>query len=327
MKIVLFGMGLILATSAQAAKLTYTWDKKEFEALKGKEVYSFYCTPKTGGFTKEVCDRVSKSASFKKFKFKALEWVDNTTIRVGDGPRTVEIKRGARPGSFSMNGKIFDFGKQKGPEIRDAIGAALPRVARTSIFINAAYAEERGDVVVELRDAVNLITAEASNEDQCKAAQQIADLCLDPGSLVPGGENLASAMKNYFGQTTSSGHANAAKKAISAVDTFRNRIVESRELISQGHDLQREGCHVDYDKMRLQTEDAFHLCNGHLENFLVDFDKTVFLNTMNDAVARTTHKKLSLKFTEVVKMMENFYERKMSPGEKDKIMETLAPVQ
>jgi hypothetical protein len=325
MKIVLFSLGLVLATSfAQAATSTFTWDKKEIESLKGKEVYSAYCSGKTSGFTKDVCDRVSKSTSFKKFKFKTLEWVDNGTIRVGDGPRTVEIKRGARPGSFAMNGKNFDFGAMSHDEIRAKISAALPRVSGASLFMSAAYADDEINVIEEMTEAVDLMASNVTDRERCKAVQKIVSLCLDDGSRMPGSENVITAMKNYEAQKTRSGHTRAAKEAFAAIKNFKDAIEQSRDLMYRSQQLQNE-CAVKFDGSMMQTEDAFHSCNGGIDNFKVEFDQSVHKRVLDDAVSRTTHKELGLRLGEIADQMENFYGRKVTPYEVREIKDAIAP--
>lgn len=142
---------------------------------------------------------------------------------------------------------------------------------------------------------------------------------------MPGTERVISEMKNYTSQKTPSGHARAAKKAFAAIENFRNLIEQSRELISRGWHLQKT-CSVAYRGMVMQTEDAFHDCNGRLANFKVDFDQSLSQMVLNDAMARTTHKNMTLKYGEIVKQMETFFNRKMSPYEKQEMIEAVAPV-
>jgi hypothetical protein len=328
MKIVLFSVGLILAaTSAQAAKLTFTWDKKEIESLKGKEVYSVYCAPKVEGFTKEACDHVSKSASFKKFKFKTLEWVDNTTIRVGDGPRSVEIKRGARPGSFSMNGKSFDYGTMTQEQVRKKIGAALPRVGRTSLFMNVAYAGmEFEEVVQDLSDAIGLIGAAKTDKERCDIYQKMIWLCEEDAMDKPNTEMVIAAVKNYTEQKTPADQKVAAKKAFAAVENFNNLIEQARDLVSDAHKLQST-CWVRYMGSSYQSEDASHSCTGGLANFKTEFDQKVNQMVLDDAIARTTKKdikNIQLRFNKVLKQMENFFNKKMDYYDKREIEDAVA---
>lgn len=294
MRIVLFSVSLIFSFTAQAAKPTYTWDKKEIESLKAKTLYSVYCAKPGGLFTTDACRLNKSELGFKNYKLKTIEWMNPTKIRVGDGVRTVEILRGPGMGEFTLNGRAIDFSTSTPAEIRKKITEALPKVASGSFFMNAAQAEVRPseDVYLELNRAVLLIESQTTDAEVCKTSHRIIELCRD-GKRMPGADDLISALEDYSalkpGRNDQEEHNHAkgyaAKKVLTYLDELNIRLTDSVELLSRAsHAAENFGyCQVSYDGYdRWNPEDAFAQCNFKIQNEQRKLNNTITAAGVHD---------------------------------------------
>lgn len=316
MKIVLFSMAVAFTSITQATTTpASTWDKKEIQALQGKALHAVYCAKPLGFFTKEACTLNHKELSFKDFKLKTLEWVNASTIRVGDGQRSVEITRDSES-AFTMNGKVIDLSKTTTSEIRKKITAALPKVAALSWFFNVAHAEDlENNVFVELNRAVYVLLAQTTDKEVCKASQRIVDLC-NEGKNMPGTENVISSLQDYASKKDPLAQGHAAKKALSSLQNFTEILERTKDLISSAyHHAATYYCSVEDRGDRTRPQEAFHSCNSRLNRLLESLEEGTRQMRLHDKVKYTEREELAQKLIEARHLMPHSTNPTFTPEE------------
>jgi hypothetical protein len=267
MKALLFTLSFFVVSVGNTATVKMTWDKNLIAKLKNQTAFSVFCQKPKGVFAKEACAESAKDPGFKKFKFKVMEMVSATTIRVGDGPRSVEISFGAKSGQYTLNSRTIDFATMTAAEITEKISSALPRVAAASFLMNNAYAAE--ETFIYLNKAVHAMLASTSDKKVCEDTQTVVDICEGTATMT-GADALAKAQSNYAallakGSVGIEELKGAAVKVEEAADRASSFLDLSAGLVKHAYGKTPDLCEVTVKDKKAKAQEVLSKCQGQFE--------------------------------------------------------------
>lgn len=253
MKVLLFSVSFFAASLSSAATSSgMTWNENLVAQLKTQTAFAAFCKKPKGVFTKEACVNSAKDAGFKNFKFKNVELVSPAVVRVGDGPRSVEISFGEKYGQFALNGRTIDFAAMNSKEIADKISAALPKVGAASLFMNSAHAAT--DTFIYLKRAVHAMLAAKSDEEVCENAQKVVDICSGTATMT-GTDGLIKAQDKFSKLLQNASHSpEQLNEAAAEVEEEAERANTFLDL-SAGLFLNAYGRSPDNCEVKVREED------------------------------------------------------------------------
>jgi hypothetical protein len=202
--------------------------------------------------------------------------VSATTIRVGDGSRSVEISFGVKSGQYTLNSRTVDFATMTAAEITEKISSALPKVA-TSLWLSKAYAGE--ETFIYLSKAVHAMLASKSDDVICEHAQKVVEIC---GGDLPmtGAIGLLNAQTAYVGvrldkSASISQLQDAAEKVRDAAEHYGAFVNLSAGLIHTAYERSSESCEITIKEKKINARIALLACEEQAKINQKEVDKTV----------------------------------------------------
>jgi hypothetical protein len=173
---------LLFSTSAFAA-VPIKWSENLVKNLNTKTLRQTFCEKNVGYQAKAGCDYFSKEKGVLDQKVTSAR-IQGASLFLVVNKRTVEIKATADSNIFEINRKTIDLKNYRNPaDLVKVLQATFPKVAKRSIWINVAQAEETPlDLMTQ---ASSLMLYSYSDQRWCEYAQQFILACNSNISQAP----------------------------------------------------------------------------------------------------------------------------------------------